>query len=82
MKNFDLENRWQEYLERVGLSEASMPPEQTTELRRAFFGACGIMLVMFRDEISELEEEPAVETMQNLFTQVGNFWLNEQNQQS
>lgn len=74
---FNLEHQYQLYLERVKLKESQMSLIQRQELKRAFMGACGQMLVLLRDELGELPENEAVETLQNLHDQVGNFWLAE-----
>jgi len=77
---FSLEHQYQLYLKRVGLKEAMMHPAQRTETKRAFMGACGQMLVMLRDDLVELPENEAVETLQDLNNQVSNYWLAETKQ--
>lgn len=74
---FSLEHQYQLYLERVGLKEAQMHPAQRTETKRAFFGACGQLLILMRDDVGELEENEAIEVMDDMTNQVGNFWTNE-----
>jgi len=71
----DLNAQYLLYLERIGLSEKNMHPEQKKQLKQAFFGECGQMLVLFRDGIAPMEESEAVKVMQNLFDQVGNYFL-------
>ena len=56
-----------------------MHPQQKIQLRQTFFGASGQMLILLRDELSKLEEEKAMETLQDLINQVGNFFLAETN---
>lgn len=72
---FNLEHQYQLYLERVGMKERQMPLIQRKELKRAFMGACGQMLILLRDDLSELDENEAVDTLQNMHEQVSNFWL-------
>lgn len=74
---FNLEHQYQLYLERVGLKESQMPPIQRKELKRAFMGACGQMLILLRDEVGELDENEALEVYKDLLEQVGKFWLTE-----
>lgn len=79
MQEFNLEHQYQLYLQRMALSESTMHPQQKIQLRQAFFGASGQMLILLRDELSKLEEEKAMETLQDLINQVGNFFLAETN---
>lgn len=71
----DLNAQYLLYLERIGLTEKKMHPEQRKQVKQAFFGACGQMLVLFRDGLGVMEESEAIKVMQNLFDQVGNYWL-------
>lgn len=79
MQEFNLENQYQLYLQRMSLSESTMHPQQKIQLRQTFFGASGQMLILLRDELSKIEEEKAMETLQDLINQVGNFFLAETN---
>lgn len=79
MKEFNLEHQYQLYLQRMALSESTMHPQQKIQLRQTFFGASGQMLILLRDELSKLEEDKAMETLQDLINQVGNFFLAETN---
>lgn len=79
MQEFNLEHQYQLYLQRMALSESTMHPQQKIQLRQTFFGASGQMLILLRDELSKLEEEKAMETLQDLLNQVGNFFLAETN---
>lgn len=79
MQEFNLEHQYQRYLQRMALSESTMHPQQKIQLRQTFFGASGQMLILLRDELSKLEEEKAMETLQDLINQVGNLFLAETN---
>ncbi len=79
MQEFNLEHQYQLYLQRMALSESTMHPQQKIQLRQTFFGVGGQMLILLRDELSKLEEEKAMETLQDLINQVGNFFLAETN---
>lgn len=53
-----------------------MHPVQRKETKQAFFGACGQLLVLFRDDIGDIEnEDEAVQVMQDLFDQVTQYFL-------
>lgn len=74
---FDLEHQYQLYLERVKLREIQMPAVQQKELRRAFMGACGQILIMLRDDVGQLEENEAIFVLDDMINQISNFWLTE-----
>jgi hypothetical protein len=74
MIQFNIEFQYQAYLKRVGLKEVNMHPIQRQETKRAFMGAVGQMLVLLRDDLSELEEDVAVMHLENMTQQVGYFW--------
>lgn len=71
---FSVENQFQLYCQRVKLKRANVTDTQWLETKRAFFGAVGQFLLMFRDEIAELEEDDAVEVMQKLLVETGDWW--------
>ena len=77
--NFNLEHQYQLYLQRVALSENNMHPEQKRQLKQTFFGACGQMLIMLRDELGELEEDDAIKAMEGMINQVGDYFLKASN---
>lgn len=64
MKDFSIENQYKTYLERVNMKEESMHPVQRVELKRAFFGAVGQLLLLMRDEISELPEDESLKVLE------------------
>ena len=77
MQNFNLEYQFQQYLKRVCLEESKMPKVQITETRRAFMGACGQMFVLLNQEVTKLEDETAIEVLEDMSAQVSAFWFNE-----
>lgn len=80
-EQFNLENEYQAYLDRVKIKESDMHPTQRVETKRAFFAACAQMLVLFRDKIGAIEkEEDAIKAMEDLFNQAHEFWLKQSNQ--
>ena len=74
-KNFDLDYQYQLYLERMGLVEGKMHPAQKKQLKEAFFGACGQMLDLMRDDIGGLEEREAINAFEDMVHQVKTFFL-------
>lgn len=75
---FNLEHQYQLYLERVNLHEERMHPQQKVQLKEAFFGACGQLLVLFRDDIGALPEEEAIDKMQGLHDQCLQYWIDKE----
>jgi hypothetical protein len=71
---FDLTFQYKLYLDRMGLKEELMPPEQKKQLKEAFFGACGQMLLLMRDDLSQLSESNAIATMKDMLNQVQQFF--------
>jgi len=74
MDKYDLENQYQLYLKRVGLVESKMAPLQKKQLRQTFMGAYGQLLMLLRDDITKMEDNVAVLTIQNMFNQVANYF--------
>lgn len=75
---FNVEYQYQLYLERVSLKESEMNPIQRVETKRAFMGACGQMLLVLRDDVSELPtEEIAADTLESMLDQVAKYFMKE-----
>lgn len=75
MDQFNLETQYNLYLSRVGLHEDKMHTQQKKQLREAFYGACGQILILLKDELSKLEEDKAVEVMESMIQQITTFFL-------
>ena len=71
---FSVENQFQLYCQRVKLKRSAVSETQWVETKRAFFGAVGQFLLMFRDELSELSEDDGVEVTQKMLDETGEFW--------
>lgn len=69
-----VEEQFQLYLEKVDLSEQRIPPNQTKELRRAFFGAWRQSLALIKEELSELDELSAILALEKMYGEVLEFW--------
>lgn len=85
-KDFDLTHQWRLFCERCAIPENKMPEDQRREMKRAFFGACGQMLILLRDELGDYGdkhgEEAASEILQKMLYQVGSFWEGEMQKHS
>lgn len=77
MNPFNLEDQYQFYLDKVDLNEADMHPAQRTQLRQAFMGASGIILLMIRDEFSTLSDEDGDRQFTSMIDQVDAYWKQE-----
>lgn len=75
---FQIEYQYQLYLERVGLKEAQMGGVQRLETRRAFYGACGQMLVLLREGIGAIQDEiEAMSVLEDMSRQIIGFFKNQ-----
>lgn len=72
---FQIESQYKKYLEHAGLNEDKMTIQQNVETKRAFFGAFGQALLMFRDDLFGMESSTGLEaTMNDMLEQVKDFW--------
>jgi hypothetical protein len=81
-EKFDIEFQFLEYVRRGELNLETAPPIQVIETRRAFYGAVGQMLILLRDDVSELPDDEAVTVLQKMLAQVLEFWTRETNRQN
>lgn len=77
MEKFNLEHQYKLYLKRSGLKEEDMPVSQRVETKRAFMGGCSQMVMLFTDDIAELEETEALKIFSDIINQCANFWMKE-----
>ncbi|MFD2961599.1 MULTISPECIES: hypothetical protein [Olivibacter] len=77
MGKVDLEKQYQDYLKRMELSEDRMHPAQRVETRRAFMGGYGQSLAVMRDQVGAMPDNEAIECMEDMWSQIGKFWLKE-----
>ncbi|WP_254562165.1 hypothetical protein [Dyadobacter diqingensis] len=82
MNQFNLENQYQSYLQRVGLSEQSMDAVQQIETKRAFMGTCGQILVLLSEGMDGVSENAGLILLASLFDQVEAFWKKEDSRSS
>lgn len=84
-KQFNIHYQWKKYLERAGVREEDMPPIQQSEMKKAFYGACGQMLILLRDELGDLAQKiggvkgeiAAAAVLQQMLDQIQSFWETE-----
>ncbi len=74
-KIFKLEHQYQLYLERVNLSEDKMHSEQSKQLRQAFMGACGQLIILLRDDMAALPEKEGVKIMEAMLNEIVDYFL-------
>lgn len=74
---FDIEYQYQFYLKRVGLDEKKMGEDQRAEMRAAFFGAAGIMLILLRDDFLVMPPEARGKILSVMIDQVSVFFKSE-----
>lgn len=81
-EQFQLEHQWNLYLERVGLKGKSLPVNQYREMKQTFFGACGQILLLLRDDVAALDDDEAMKVMESFINQVGEFFIAVSNRQN
>ena len=72
-----LTRQWQLYLERSNIKEASMPPVQHSEMKKAFMGACAQTIISLRDDVSTYEEEMGIKILQSMLDEIGDYFNEE-----
>lgn len=77
MNPFNLEDQYQFYLKKMQLDEATMHSEQRVQLRQAFMGASGIILLLILDEFAALSDDDGDRMFTSMVDQVGEYWNKE-----
>lgn len=76
---FDLEEVYKKFLPKMGI-RGPVSDVQSKVMKDIFYGAIGELLTIQKEQLSELEEDEAVEQLQSMFDQVGNHFLKVTNQ--
>lgn len=76
-KLFDLEQRFEHYLELVKLDKAAMSEAQLVETKRAFMGGFGSAMMALGNDLEGLTESSGIAAVGHVYQQVQDFWLNE-----
>lgn len=74
---FNIEHQFKMYLQRIGFANVKLNPIQLQEMKRAFFGAFGLCLLLFRDYVSEFPEERGIEILEGMLNECGEYFKNE-----
>ena len=75
--DFNLENHFNHYLKLVKIDPRKVMPFQLREMRRAFYGGIGILLVMQNQQMKTFSEDECVKILNHLFDQVEIYWKQE-----
>lgn len=75
-----IEIYWEAYIKMVKLDK--MGPHQRIELKRAFFGASGMMLKFFTQSIPDYPDDVAVTLLKKADKEVSEFFIEQINQQN
>lgn len=71
---FNIDEQYKAYLTRCKLDEKTMSTIQKKETKRAFIAGFMYCMLLFQDEVANLEENVALEGLQKLETQIKEFW--------
>lgn len=74
---FDLNFQFYLYLKKLGLDPRTIPFGQYGEIKRAFYGGVGQMLMIIAMKLSELSDDDANERTLYLTQQITEFWKTE-----
>lgn len=74
MDKFKIENLYQRYLQLVALQEETMHPQQRVQLRQTFFGACGQLLILLRDDLTPMSEEHGAAVLAGMLDEVNAYF--------
>lgn len=75
-KKTPIEDQYQLYLKRIGLTENMMHKAQKIQLRQTFFGAWGQFLLMIQ-EVDEMTDEVFEERMNSMTNELKEYWLSQ-----
>jgi len=81
-KKIDLEQQYKSFLQKMALNESKMHSQQKIQIKQTFYGAFGQAIMVMRDEVSEQDENAAVESLQNMMEQIQDFFLSETKRQN
>lgn len=74
----NIEAEYQKFLKQMKLKEREMHIVQMRETKRAFIGGFSFALLIFKNDISLInDEEEAIQCLEDIDTQIRKFWNNE-----
>jgi hypothetical protein len=71
---FDIDKEFSLYLRRVNLEHLDKESAQYNEMKRAFYGACGQIVIYMTQDCADLPEEEAMKEIDNIIYRVGEFF--------
>ncbi len=74
---FNIEKQFNLFLKVCKMDKRKMPSIQITSMRRAFYGAWGMLLLVNRDCVAVLTDDQAVEALDKMFRDTELFWAKE-----
>jgi hypothetical protein len=77
MDIYNIEDQYQLYLQKIGLSESNMHPVQKEQIKLTFYGAFSQLMILLEDNIAELEDDKAFQVLEGFKTQIANFFLSQ-----
>lgn len=85
-KKYTIEHQFDLYLERCEVTKQQLSPIQYSEMKRAFFGAWGQLLILQREDLGDLADlegdDKAADILQDMMNQAVNFWLAEKGKEN
>jgi hypothetical protein len=79
--DFNIDEQFDRYCKLVKIDQRKVHPFQLREMRRAFYGAWGMLLIMNRDYLTEVETKHGIESacacLDHMLSQVAKFWNKE-----
>lgn len=78
IEQFDVEKQFDLFLKRMELDRRKMPPYQITEMKRAFYGAWGQLIILLSAEVTvHLTQDELAALYQAMAKQVMDFMSKE-----
>jgi hypothetical protein len=74
LQGLDLNEQYRRYLERMGMDESRMHPTQKRQVKQAFFGAIGQLLILFAGDFAYITNRSAPVALKLLNHQIQYFW--------
>jgi hypothetical protein len=74
---FNVHQQWRKYLELMNVKEQAMSEEQRRTLKHVFVAAWVQLLLVMKDHVSSLSEVEGVAIVQNIFTELREYWAAE-----
>lgn len=71
-EEYTIAHQYSLFLERMQLDERYMHPEQLIQIKQAFYGAWGMLLVLLRDDISNMADGHRI--LSEMLQHISDFW--------